>query len=66
MNRTRLDAAAIENALDALNATATAPWQICQGKLNKDRHETVELVGLYWHFVDIVWVLIFTIVYLVV
>ena len=37
-----------------------------QGKLNKDRHETVELVGLYWHFVDIVWVLIFTIVYLVV
>lgn len=37
-----------------------------QGKLNQDRHETVELVGLYWHFVDIVWVLIFTIVYLVV
>ncbi|MGI9615065.1 MAG: cytochrome oxidase subunit III, partial [Acidimicrobiales bacterium] len=30
-----------------------------------DRAETVELVGLYWHFVDIVWVLIFTIVYLI-
>jgi heme/copper-type cytochrome/quinol oxidase subunit 3 len=27
--------------------------------------ETVEVVGLYWHFVDIVWVLIFTIVYLI-
>jgi cytochrome c oxidase subunit 3/cytochrome o ubiquinol oxidase subunit 3 len=24
----------------------------------------VELVGLYWHFVDIVWIVIFTIVYL--
>ncbi len=36
-----------------------------QGKLNQDRAETVELVGLYWHFVDIVWVLIFTIVYLI-
>lgn len=27
--------------------------------------ETVEVVGLYWHFVDIVWVLIFTVVYLI-
>jgi cytochrome c oxidase subunit 3/cytochrome o ubiquinol oxidase subunit 3 len=25
----------------------------------------VEMVGLYWHFVDIVWILIFTIVYLI-
>ncbi len=36
-----------------------------QGKLKQDRAETVELVGLYWHFVDVVWVLIFTIVYLI-
>ena len=36
-----------------------------KGKLNSDRAETVELVGLYWHFVDVVWVLIFTIVYLI-
>jgi len=36
-----------------------------RGKLNQDRAETVELVGLYWHFVDVVWVLIFTIVYLI-
>ena len=25
----------------------------------------VELAGLYWHFVDIVWVVIFTVVYLI-
>jgi len=25
----------------------------------------VEIAGLYWHFVDLVWILIFTFVYLV-
>ena len=35
------------------------------GRLGADRAETVEIVGLYWHFVDIVWILIFTIVYLI-
>ena len=25
----------------------------------------VEMVGLYWHFVDIVWIVIFTLVYLI-
>ncbi|HWO94499.1 MAG TPA: cytochrome oxidase subunit III, partial [Dehalococcoidia bacterium] len=25
---------------------------------------TVELAGLYWHFVDVVWIVIFTLVYL--
>ena len=27
--------------------------------------ETVEMVGLYWHFVDVVWIIIFTLVYLI-
>ncbi len=35
------------------------------GRLGADRAETVEIVGLYWHFVDVVWILIFTIVYLI-
>jgi len=30
-----------------------------------DKAEVVELVGLYWHFVDIIWILIFTLVYLI-
>ena len=30
-----------------------------------DRPEVVELIGLYWHFVDIVWIIIFTLVYLI-
>jgi heme/copper-type cytochrome/quinol oxidase subunit 3 len=35
------------------------------GRLGPERAETVELVGLYWHFVDIVWIVIFTVVYLI-
>ncbi|MDJ0496531.1 MAG: heme-copper oxidase subunit III [Acidimicrobiia bacterium] len=34
------------------------------GRLFDDRGLNVELVGLYWHFVDIVWIVIFTVVYL--
>jgi cytochrome c oxidase subunit 3/cytochrome o ubiquinol oxidase subunit 3 len=34
------------------------------GRLYGDRGLNVELIGLYWHFVDIVWIVIFTIVYL--
>jgi cytochrome c oxidase subunit 3/cytochrome o ubiquinol oxidase subunit 3 len=36
-----------------------------KGKLPQSKSQTVELVGLYWHFVDIVWILIFTLVYLI-
>ena len=28
-------------------------------------HNSVEIAGLYWHFVDLVWILIFTFVYLI-
>jgi len=41
-------------------------WSLSlRGKLPASRSETVELVGLYWHFVDIVWIVIFTVVYLI-
>ncbi|HEY6530712.1 MAG TPA: cytochrome c oxidase subunit 3 [Acidimicrobiales bacterium] len=36
-----------------------------RGKLPEHRSETVEIVGLYWHFVDIVWIVIFAVVYLI-
>lgn len=47
-------------------------WLICMyfysftGKM--DPHESavdVEVAGLYWHFVDIVWIIIFTAIYLI-
>jgi heme/copper-type cytochrome/quinol oxidase subunit 3 len=35
-----------------------------QGKLGTDKAMNVEIAGLYWHFVDVVWIVIFTVVYL--
>ena len=36
-----------------------------RSSLRQEHSETVEIVGLYWHFVDIVWIFIFTVIYLV-
>lgn len=36
-----------------------------QGKLGPDKALNVEIAGLYWHFVDVVWIVIFTVVYLI-
>jgi len=36
-----------------------------QGKLGPDKALHVEIAGLYWHFVDVVWIVIFTVVYLI-
>ena len=39
--------------------------QSLRGVYTADNHEGVEVIGLYWHFVDLVWILLFTIVYLI-
>jgi cytochrome c oxidase subunit 3 len=31
---------------------------------NRSSHDDVEISGLYWHFVDLVWMFIFPLVYL--
>jgi len=38
---------------------------IAKNKISGDKAETVEMVGLYWHFVDVIWIIIFTLVYLI-
>ena len=38
---------------------------LSRSKVPGDKAEVVELIGLYWHFVDIVWIVIFTLVYLI-
>jgi cytochrome c oxidase subunit 3/cytochrome o ubiquinol oxidase subunit 3 len=38
---------------------------ISRNRIPGDKAESVELIGLYWHFVDIVWIVIFTLVYLI-
>ncbi|MHA2296317.1 MAG: cytochrome c oxidase subunit 3 [Candidatus Hodarchaeales archaeon] len=36
-----------------------------RGGYTKEHHDGVELVGIYWHFVDLVWIILFTLVYLI-
>ena len=36
-----------------------------RGGITKAEHLGVEIFGLYWHFVDVVWIIIFTVVYLI-
>ncbi len=35
------------------------------GKLGPQHESMLELTGLYWHFVDIVWIFLFPLIYLV-
>ncbi|MFQ5746395.1 MAG: heme-copper oxidase subunit III [Gemmatimonadota bacterium] len=35
-----------------------------RGRLSAANAETVEIAGLYWHFVDVVWIVLFTLIYL--
>jgi cytochrome c oxidase subunit III len=43
----------------------TALVRALLGKVTPEKHGFVECTGLYWHFVDIVWVFLFTILYIV-
>jgi heme/copper-type cytochrome/quinol oxidase subunit 3 len=36
-----------------------------RNQVRGNKAESVEILGLYWHFVDIVWIVIFTLVYLI-
>jgi cytochrome c oxidase subunit 3/cytochrome o ubiquinol oxidase subunit 3 len=53
----------IHVAVGVMLLTAMAILSL-SGRLYDDRGLNVELVGLYWHFVDIIWIVIFTVVYL--
>jgi heme/copper-type cytochrome/quinol oxidase subunit 3 len=34
------------------------------GKYDNGNHNHIEILGLFWHFVDLVWILVFTFIYL--
>jgi heme/copper-type cytochrome/quinol oxidase subunit 3 len=48
-----------------LVALAFVTAKAFKGGYTTESHEEVELMGLYWHFVDVVWIFLFTIVYLI-
>ncbi|MGE3275967.1 MAG: cytochrome c oxidase subunit 3 family protein [Vicinamibacterales bacterium] len=40
-------------------------WMANRGKFDAEYYAPVEMAGLYWHFVDIVWIFLFPLLYLV-
>ena len=54
-----------------LHVTGGVVWNLLvwlkalRGGFTKENHIGVELAGLYWHFVDLVWIILFTIIYLI-
>lgn len=43
---------------------AVLVWRARHGRFSADYYAPVELIGLYWHFVDIVWIFLFPLLYL--
>ncbi len=39
-------------------------WRAYRGEFTQDYYAPVEMSGLYWHFVDIVWIFLFPLLYL--
>jgi cytochrome c oxidase subunit 3/cytochrome o ubiquinol oxidase subunit 3 len=41
-------------------------WWLCRrGRIGRRQAVLVDIAGLYWHFVDVVWIAIFTLIYLI-
>lgn len=57
--------------LHALHVTAgiviisIMAWMSHRGKFSAAYHTPVEVTGLYWHFVDIVWIFLYPLLYLI-
>jgi cytochrome c oxidase subunit 3/cytochrome o ubiquinol oxidase subunit 3 len=50
---------------DRLLALATVSLFTFLGYLRQEHAERVEVLSMYWHFVDVVWVVVFIVVYIV-
>ena len=40
-------------------------FRLWRGKYDDGNYDHIEIAGLFWHFVDLVWILVFTLVYLI-
>jgi cytochrome c oxidase subunit 3 len=40
-------------------------WMAYKGRFTPEYHTPLEIAGLYWHFVDIVWIYLFPLLYLI-
>ena len=40
-------------------------WLSRQGRFSDAYHTPIEIIGLYWHFVDVIWIFLYPLLYLV-
>jgi cytochrome c oxidase subunit 3 len=45
-------------------ATGAIYLAVVAARIKKLKHEDVEISGLYWHFVDLVWMFVFPLIYI--
>ena len=43
----------------------TLVWMARRGRFGADYYTPVDVGGLYWHFVDIIWIFLFPLLYLI-
>jgi cytochrome c oxidase subunit 3 len=48
-----------------LGVVACMMWQAHRGQYTNGNDQPIELLGMYWHFVDIVWIFLFPLLYLI-
>jgi cytochrome c oxidase subunit 3 len=48
-----------------LGVMAVMLWWSYSGIITRDYYSPIEIAGLYWHFVDIVWIFLFPLLYLI-
>ena len=48
-----------------LGVMAVMLWLSWRGTITVEYHSPIEISGLYWHFVDIVWIFLFPLLYLI-
>ena len=44
---------------------AMVTWRSFKGHFSAEHHHGVEIPGIYWHFVDIMWIVVYTTVYII-
>ena len=40
-------------------------WMAYRGRITEEYYSPIEISGLYWHFVDIIWIFLFPLLYLI-
>jgi heme/copper-type cytochrome/quinol oxidase subunit 3 len=52
------------HVVGGLAISAVVQLKAALGRITADRHLTVTIFALYWHFVDVVWIFVFSSLYL--